>query len=719
MLRQKFVVIVSLGIFSVAAVGMGQDASQSPATNQKPQKSISIFGQLDQFGKKLVSGIFPDKSADSEKNSSPSMSSRFRRGPMQGEFDEGRAGSVLDAKEKSPSVGKTVAVTKGLSKEIAGQKNSPATAGMAVEKRAAVVRRSQPQTQPQSREVADAPLPLHQRLMGLSRSSFGNNKPSKSAGEDKDVAAIINQNLAKPKPTIAQAPARSAKTSQTVKTEAGAKPTLARRPTSARSAIAARPTIAKGPVAGGTTTKKAPAKKAASVPTLARRPDTRQPAAKKSVAKSKASGSVLVESRVSGERGENVLFDRRSPMLHVRTMGPRQITVGKESTYTVFIDNLGKAEAADVAVVIELPQSAEILGADPSQGVTRRPRAVGDRARFDWQVGNLAAGGSEEIALRIVPRESSPIDLGVSWNFKPTVLQAKIEVQEPKLEIKLNGPREAAFGKCQKYKLEIANNGTGVAEDVGITIMPVTPGKGMPSTHRLGVFPAGKKMSLEIALTPRQKDDLAVRVDLQNEGKVCARLDEKILVRKAELEMVAEGPDMQYVGTVATYRIRLRNTGNADAKGLNVAANIPAQAKYLASDNGGKLLEGGKAVWQLESLAAGDEKIIEIKCELVRSGFNRIDVETTAAEEIQVSTAVGTNVEAMADLALNVVDPTGAGSRRQRGRLPDADSQPWQQTGRERRGRGLFFARHRADFRQRCSPHARPRPSALPQYRHA
>ena len=347
-------------------------------------------------------------------------------------------------------------------------------------------------------------------------------------------------------------------------------------------------------------------------------------------------------------------------MLSVRTMGPRHIIVDKESTYTVFIDNLGKAEAAEVAVAIELPAWAEVLGVRPSQGETQLVNSPDGRKKIAWQVGSLAAAGSQKIALRIVSRESRAIDLGVNWAFKPASSQTVIEVQEPKLEMQLIGPREAAFGKMQKYQLEIANNGNGPAEAVAITLMPVSDAAGLPNTHNLGVFPPGKKTSLEIALTPRQKDGLAVRVDLHNEGKICARLDEKILVRKAELEIIADGPNMQYVGTVATYRIRLRNTGNADAKNIKVAAKIPAQAKFLAADADGKLLEtDARAVWTLESISPQSEKILELKCELVQAGFNRIDVETTADDNIQVSTAAATNVEAMADLALEVSDPTG------------------------------------------------------------
>jgi uncharacterized repeat protein (TIGR01451 family) len=355
-----------------------------------------------------------------------------------------------------------------------------------------------------------------------------------------------------------------------------------------------------------------------------------------------------------------LLFERHNPILNVRTIGPRRLVVDKESEYIVLIDNLGKAKAAEVVVKIELPRWADVMGSDASLGKMESKQSRNGLRQFEWHVGNLAAGANEKLVLRIVPRANRPIDMGVSWNFKPPASQTVIEVQQPKMEIRLKGDREVLFGKSNSFKLEISNTGNGIAEDVSITLMPIAVGTGRPATHKLGSFPPGKKMVLDVSLTARQVEGLAVRVDLRNEGKICAKLNERIHVRKPELEMSADGPNMQYVGAIATYRIRLRNTGNVDVQNLNVSAQIPEEAKYLDSDNDGQFIKDeGKVVWTLPSIALENEKILELKCELVKAGFNRIDVKTTGDEELQVSTAVGTNVEAMADLTLDVIDPSG------------------------------------------------------------
>ncbi len=722
MLRQKIVVgIVMLAVISTAGFVAGQES-----TNETPQ-STSLFGQLDQFGKKLVGGIFPPKSDNTTQQKSTSNSNRYRRAAMQKGFNQqARDGSAIASKQNTAQARKYSRYKKpSTSSNMQPPKRrvmvtKPSNAGnktTSQRKTAVAAAKSQPRKQDTVADKTVDSRPIHERLLGFSRSAFGG-KPKQPASDKKVVPKTVAKDQPREKHqrvvrrTRQAVPkkdtAKSITPSKTLDntdsdpdvadalSEALVKPKVAAQQTPVKTPsktpitpeISDTKSLLADIKAGGKTA--APTKKSTPV----KESETEKPVAKKPVAKKSifndtekmsiepkqlASKTVTPKKDVikkaqpkapqpkaarteqaSEAKDAVVLFERHSPMLNVRTMGPRHIVVDKESTYTVFMDNSGKAEAAEVVVTLKLPESADVLGADPSRGTTRSLRASNGSRQFEWRLGALAAGGSEKIALRIVPRKSRPIDMGITWDFKPAASQTVIEVQEPKLEMQLNGPREVAFGKDHNYKLEISNTGNGPAEDVAITLMPVAVGSGLPSTHQLGAFPAGKKMVLEIALTARQTEGLAVKVDLHNEGKICAQLNEKILVRKAELEMVANGPNMQYVGTVATYRIRLRNTGNADAKNLNIAVRIPSEAKYLSSDNGGKLIEKeGKAVWNVSSLSPGSEKIIELKCELVQAGFNRIDVKTTGDDQLHVSTAVATNVEAMADLMLEVNDPTG------------------------------------------------------------
>ena len=71
-----------------------------------------------------------------------------------------------------------------------------------------------------------------------------------------------------------------------------------------------------------------------------------------------------------------------------------------------------------------------------------------------WVLGRIEARSKEKLALKIIPKQSKPFELAVRWDFKPAPSQAMIEVQEPKLTMRLDGPREVLFGKREVLQAE-------------------------------------------------------------------------------------------------------------------------------------------------------------------------------------------------------------------------------------------------------------------------
>jgi uncharacterized repeat protein (TIGR01451 family) len=356
---------------------------------------------------------------------------------------------------------------------------------------------------------------------------------------------------------------------------------------------------------------------------------------------------------------ERVLLTRRSPILNVRTLGPARIAVGKRSNYEVHMENLGEVAAEDVVVTIALPRWADVVATDASSGAVVPQADSRQGKKLLWKIGPMEAKTRQKVVLGIVPRQSRSIDLAVRWDFTPIVSQAIIEVEEPKLAMRLGGPREVRFGEPQVFKLQISNTGNGAADKVVLTVMPLVPGQGAPSRHSLGTLPAGGKKNIELELTAGQTGTLAVRMQLECDGPAKASLNESLLVRKAEVDVKVDAPKMQYTGTVAAYRVHVKNSGNATAENLTVAAKLPAGAKLVEADGSGKATANGKAVeWKLARLAAGEERTFVLKCSLQSEGYSQLKANVTGKKISAEATAV-TRVESIADLTLSVKDPAG------------------------------------------------------------
>jgi hypothetical protein len=87
---------------------------------------------------------------------------------------------------------------------------------------------------------------------------------------------------------------------------------------------------------------------------------------------------------------------------------------------------------------------------------------------------------------------------------------------------------------------------------------------------------------------------------------------------------------------------------------------LPPDAKYLASSAGGEYdAQQGKVTWTVGSLAAGAERSLELKCSLSTPGENRMQFVTSAGDNLSASAASTTQVEALADLKIEIRDPQG------------------------------------------------------------
>lgn len=632
-MRTRFVAILvvlgTLGIITTAPV-------QRSVGEEK-----SFFDRLDDFGRSIFDGILPSRKskAKNHEKTAPEKRRSDRWQDLSDPRDEAgasRAGSVLevtgrrssedgkpagikaeDAPKTMPPMyrrgedGKPIPVRRPLAgTSLLGDEETRETPTRQIP-----ARPPRKATREQSDYWGDLPdlsdsgkpvlKPLHKRLAGFSQSVFGSDK---------------NQDR-RPQPNFQ--PERTSK-SAPIEATVDTVPETPR--ATGRPVIAQRATSGLRPAKSLPDTKKAPVGQVDNLP--------------------------------HDESG--VLFARKGPNLSVKTFGPRTISVGRESTYEVQVINTGNVAAEGLVVYVSLPEWAEVTGAEASAGVVGATDVNRQDGTVPWKVGYLNAKGRERLTLKIIPRQSRPFDLAVRWDYKPTASQAMIEVQEPKLVMQLEGPREVFYGKKELFHLRLANTGTGPAENVVLTLMPVGAGENVQATHKVGLLAAGEKKTLEVELTARQAGNLTVQVEVRADGNLYAELTEKVLVRRAGLKIDFDGPKVQFVGTVANYAVTVFNPGNAPSRNVKFSLALPSGAKYLSGIEGARInSSGGKLVWTLDSLGAQEERHFAVKCRLAAAGSSRMKLNAVADDDLTARAETVVRVEAVADLTMNVKDPTG------------------------------------------------------------
>lgn len=724
MVRKKSAAaVLVLGVFAAVCSGLAQEFSsrseaiQSLTSSQegsaqsaqralpKSNRRPTLADRIDRFGRTVFGGLLPsEKQPKAQRPAAGGVSPKYYPQRALRSPSSQRVGSITSGRPKSSDgaaaseAGTSGSAQRGyrvsgsrplwrplpektVASKPAGRADVKLTDRRAVPQNGFQATKTTPRTTPRTTpnttfrpkpkttpvglaDLTDPVLrPLHERLTAFRRSAFGQQpvseptprvdsttggapaqRPRQAAGGSPTVMTPTTPAVS-PAVSPTRSPTRATPGGLGARTRPAPSAAVPRGPTAtvpARAPYAAPPSR---PIFSGTTSPRGPA---ARVATRSQRPapaGSRQPPA---------------AAERQTERDKNVLFARKSPALAVETAGPRKISVGKESVYEVTIRNTGEVAGDGVVVLVDLPAWADVVGAEASTGATH-PATAGETAEpFRWQIGRLEAMGRERLALRVVPRQSRPFDLAVRWDYRPEASLTMIEVQEPKLALDLDGPHEVLYGQKEIYKLQISNTGTGDSENVVITLMPMGAGDNQPVSHNLGTIPAGGQKSIEVELTARQVGDLTIKVDVRGDGGVQAELAEKVLVRRAALQVDVLGPKVQFVGTVAAYRIRMVNPGNAPARNVSLSVTIPPGAKYLSGVDGARTeANGTKVAWTVRSLNAGDEQTFTVNCSLDRPGPSRLDVTAKGDADLSASAAAATQVEAIADLALEVKDPAG------------------------------------------------------------
>jgi len=648
MLMRKFIAVLTVfGMLGVANAAF----AQNNATAKK-----SIFDRLDDFGNSIIDGIFPTKKSKTKARVTPKTKSRYspKKSDASDSFEEirlPRAGSILSESKTKPQAssgalanGETSLTPENSPPAVLRRKDGlpkpvrrPLASTSLLGKTNATESISQQIIVGQSREAENSQSgassrlsdsgkstlqPLHKRLSGFSQSVFGAHRqknPSPQPNIHPDGTSKIS----------------AIKTPPTPEPEAHY--------------LTGRPVVAR---------RVAPVTSDEDVASVESPLDPEADAS--GMAKTLPEDTGKADGSTSPASGNSVLFTRGGPNLGVETVGPRKITVGREATYEVNLVNSGEAAAEQLVVFVSLPEWAEVAGAEVSTGAVQAAKTGQPTGIVQWNLGLINAKGRERLTLKIIPRQSRPFDLAVRWDYKPTASQALIEVQEPKLSLQIEGAQEVLYGAKEVYRLKLKNTGSGSAENVVIMLMPVGTGENVPATHKVGVLAAGEEKMLDVELVARQAGNLTIQMEAHADGGIRAELVKKVLVRRAVLKVDVDGPRVQFVGTTATYAIRVANLGTAPARNIQLSVELPAGAKYQSGVKEARRdASGNKLTWEIETLGVELEQSFELKCSLGTAGMSQIRLNASADDDITASAQANVRVEAVANLVMEVKDPPG------------------------------------------------------------
>jgi uncharacterized repeat protein (TIGR01451 family) len=364
------------------------------------------------------------------------------------------------------------------------------------------------------------------------------------------------------------------------------------------------------------------------------------------VAASEGKGS---EGIGSGGKG----IDLQSPGLRIQLVGPESILIGQNVGYEVIATNDGPGVLQDLIVRLLVPDKVHIGDAAPTEGECEKISEP-DGKGVAWGLSRLAAGTSKTMRVMIRADEAEHFAMSLDWTLAYPSVQLQVRVQQPQLQLALEGPSEVDFGSPQIYRLRVRNPGNADAQGVKVELAAEPYGS---NQSEIGDIPPGSERVVEVELTFQQAGRLPIRAKaLSQTANLESVSSIDVDVRQSQLVATWIGPTEFFQGNTADYVLTIENRGAIAAIKNACHIQIPLGVDVVQLPKGVSR-SGDQLRWDIASIAPHESLEFAFQCAMNKMGENAFvfQVESSSGEPAEAT--VRTLVDAIADLQLSVNDP--------------------------------------------------------------
>jgi uncharacterized repeat protein (TIGR01451 family) len=311
----------------------------------------------------------------------------------------------------------------------------------------------------------------------------------------------------------------------------------------------------------------------------------------------------------AGQRAQPNIPESMRPHLSIQKQAPKTATVGVPVEYRIILRNEGDMIAYDLQIEDELGNAAELISATP------QPDTSG-RGLLRWTIGELAAGASREMVVRVRPTGEGTLDGTATVSFSAQVRSATI-IRSPKLQLEVAGPSAVKLGSEVPLQFRITNRGSGDAANVVLrSVLP--PGlrhpEGADLEYSIDLLRAGETETVDLtvaAAEPGERVRISAEIEAEGTAPTTARTD--ITVVGSQLIVERTGPEKRYVNHPAHFQNLVKNETQFDASGAYVVEQVPEGMRVESVGAGGKYDPATRQVrWDLPVIGPGRGVVLDL-----------------------------------------------------------------------------------------------------------
>ena len=342
------------------------------------------------------------------------------------------------------------------------------------------------------------------------------------------------------------------------------------------------------------------------------------------------------------------------PKVKLFISGPPSLQVGKPIPYEVLARNEGTEVLGGVIVSMTIPASVKTSLPVATAGEFESEKDASGVETLLWHVADL--GPSQSRIFRVSLEASKPehFAMDVEWTVLPQTGRIEIAVQQPLLNLSLEGPSEVIWGKPEIYRLRVRNPGNAEVKDVDVRLTAEAYGS---NQTKLGTIPAGNERIVEVELTFQQSGTINISGEASS---VTSALESKSSINVAVTQIALNAdwdcPAEQYQGGIAEYIFKLNNTSPAAAENATCIAIIPSGLKAISMPEGAKQI-GNEIRWSVPRIEANASSASSFMFKADEAGDTKIQSNVQCLGGGKAFAEAIVKVESVSDLKLSVTDP--------------------------------------------------------------
>jgi uncharacterized repeat protein (TIGR01451 family) len=321
----------------------------------------------------------------------------------------------------------------------------------------------------------------------------------------------------------------------------------------------------------------------------------------------------------------------------VKATGPSAATPGSPLTYRVEVSNPGDLVAKDVVLTNPIPEGLTFLNSNPQAENTGR--------QLQWRLGELGARQRRSIEINFRSERLGSItncySVAAANGLKATDCVATT-VGNASLNIRVNGPSQAAVGSQIKFAITITNLSQSAV--TGLVIKDrLDPGLESRVANRnnaiekeLGNIAAGATQTVNVTLRVTRPGKLCQNIEVTRQGVSLATTQSCIIANETPgagappLGGQPSGPNARpntptftikqtcpkqiVAGEQVIFTIEVRNTGTTELRNIEVTDRPDTAITAVEASGGYRHSTTGGLAWTIEQLAPGAAKQLQVKC---------------------------------------------------------------------------------------------------------